>query len=168
MAIAVTGATGFIGSCLVSYLNGKGLKDLVLTDDFSSLQKTFNLKNKTWLRQIHRDDFLKPEHFKDLDFVFHIGARTDTSELNTAIFDRLNLHYSQKIWELCTQFNIPLIYASSAATYGAGERGFNDDHDTIAELKPLNPYGQSKQDFDCWVLEQKKTPPFWCGLKFFN
>jgi ADP-L-glycero-D-manno-heptose 6-epimerase len=100
--------------------------------------------------------------------VFHLGARTDTTEQSVAIFDELNLNYSKKMWQVCTQYNIPLIYASSAATYGNGEFGYDDNHDVVNQLVPLNPYGESKNDFDKWVLQQKSTPPFWAGLKFFN
>jgi ADP-L-glycero-D-manno-heptose 6-epimerase len=72
------------------------------------------------------------------------------------------------VWDLATLFNIPLLYASSAATYGSGEHGYTDDHDIVSKLKPLNPYGDSKNDFDKWVLKQNATPPFWAGMKFFN
>ena len=101
-------------------------------------------------------------------FVFHLGARTDTTEKNKNIFDELNFEYSKRIWEICTEKQIPLVYASSAATYGGGEHGYEDSHDIVSKLKPLNPYGDSKNDFDKWVLSQKATPPFWAGTKFFN
>lgn len=84
------------------------------------------------------------------------------------MLDDLNLNYSKDIWQRCTQYGIPLIYASSAATYGNGELGYDDEHGLIQKLKPLNPYGVSKNEFDKWVLQQTETPPFWCGLKFFN
>src|SRR5690606_10633012 len=101
-------------------------------------------------------------------FVFHIGARTDTTEFNKAIFDKLNVSYSKTLWERCVSYGLPLVYASSAATYGLGEQGYEDDHNLIAKLKPLNPYGDSKNEFDNWVLEQEQKPYFWAGLKFFN
>ena len=100
--------------------------------------------------------------------VVHLGARTDTAEQDVAIFDELNLNYSKRIWEICTRHQIPLVYASSAATYGDGAFGYDDDHANVSSLHPLNPYGESKQDFDLWVLEQTETPPFWAGVKFFN
>jgi ADP-L-glycero-D-manno-heptose 6-epimerase len=100
--------------------------------------------------------------------VLHIGARTDTTEFDVEVFDVLNLHYSMQVWDRCTEYGIPLIYASSAATYGLGELGYVDDHNIVDRLKPLNPYGESKNDFDKWVLEQEQSPPFWAGLKFFN
>ena len=103
-----------------------------------------------------------------MDFIFHLGARTDTTEFDMSVFDKLNLNYSKKMWEACSEYGIPLVYASSAATYGLGELGYEDSHDIIPDLKPLNPYGVSKNEFDKWVLQQKSQPPFWAGLKFFN
>ena len=167
MAILVTGAAGFIGSCLVSFLNEKGLSDLILVDDFSKTQKARNLDGKAYTAKIDRDVFLRDINRHSIDFVFHIGARTDTTEFDTNIFDKLNMAYSQKLWAYCTANNIPFLYASSAATYGGGEHGFDDTAD-IAPLAPLNPYGDSKQNFDIWALQQDSTPPFWAGLKFFN
>ena len=167
MAILVTGAAGFIGSCLVSFLNEKGLTDLILVDDFSNAQKARNLDGKIFTVKIDRSIFLHDIHRYAIDFVFHIGARTDTTEFDTRIFDELNMDYSQKLWNHCTENDIPFLYASSAATYGGGEHGFDDTAD-ITPLRPLNPYGQSKQDFDVWALAQEDKPPFWVGLKFFN
>lgn len=168
MAIVVTGAAGFIGSCLVSFLNQKGRNDLILVDDFSRSDKERNLTGKQFIRKVERDVFLETEDLHGVEAVFHIGARTDTTEFDTAVFDALNLHYSQAIWQLCAAKGIPLIYASSAATYGDGSLGFDDDPSLMEQLKPLNPYGQSKQDFDLWAMRQDPAPPFWCGLKFFN
>jgi ADP-L-glycero-D-manno-heptose 6-epimerase len=167
MAILVTGAAGFIGSCLVSFLNEKGLSDLILVDDFSKTQKARNLKGMKYTAKVDRDVFLHDMDRHSIDFVFHIGARTDTTEFDTNIFDKLNMAYSQQLWAYCTANNIPFLYASSAATYGGGEHGFDDTAD-IAPLVPLNPYGDSKQNFDVWALQQDRTPPFWAGLKFFN
>ncbi|MFO8055430.1 MAG: ADP-glyceromanno-heptose 6-epimerase [Bacteroidales bacterium] len=169
--IIVTGAAGFIGSCLVAHLNRHGYKDIVVVDDFSRAEKYSNLKGKEIYSKVHRDDFIKGKirEYKDnTDFIFHLGARTDTAEFNKAVFDRLNLNYSKAIWDLCAQQNIPLVYASSAATYGMGAYGYSDRHDLINKLKPLNPYGESKNEFDKWVLQQDEQPPFWAGLKFFN
>ncbi len=166
----VTGAAGFIGSALAGRLNQSGIKNLVLVDDFSNEQKNDNLSGKQFLQKIHRDDFSTwlEKNAGEVEFVFHIGARTDTTEFDVAIFDKLNLGYSKMVWEICAHHQIPLIYASSAATYGMGELGYDDRHDVVADLKPLNPYGESKNDFDKWVLQQTKTPPFWAGFKFFN
>ena len=168
--IVVTGAAGFISSCLVSFLNEKGFNDIVVVDDFSRADKNENLNGKTLVAKVSRDEFFAwADHFKDeIDFIFHLGARTDTTEFNKQIFDELNVQYSKQMWEYCTDNKIPLVYASSAATYGLGEKGYSDDHANVEDLKPLNPYGESKNEFDKWVLKQTDTPPFWAGLKFFN
>ena len=168
--IVVTGAAGFIGSVLTGRLNKLGFNDLLLVDDFSSQTKQKNLADKKYGRQIDREAFLPwfEANADKVSFVFHIGARTDTTEFNKEIFDKLNVNYTKSIWRVCTSFNIPLVYASSAATYGDGELGYKDDESKIPDLKPLNPYGWSKQEFDIWALEQDATPPQWQGLKFFN
>lgn len=168
--IVVTGAAGFIGSCLVSRLNQSGYTDIVVVDDFSNKEKENNLEGKTLLAKVGRNDFEKwlNEFADEVEFIFHIGARTDTTEFDKKIFDELNVEYSKMIWNVCVKHEIPLVYASSAATYGLGEYGYKDDHSVISKLKPLNPYGDSKNDFDKWVLDQDKFPPFWAGLKFFN
>jgi ADP-L-glycero-D-manno-heptose 6-epimerase len=168
--IVVTGAAGFIGSCLVSRLNKDGKNDLILVDDFSRDEKAPNLEGKKFTEKIDRDRFVEwfQENFRKIEIVYHIGARTDTTEFNKAIFDKLNVEYSKSLWNICTEHQIPLVYASSAATYGLGEHGYSDNHEVVAKLKPLNPYGDSKNDFDKWVLTQKTCPPNWYGLKFFN
>lgn len=168
--IIVTGAAGFIGSCLLSELNHRGYNNIVLVDDFSGPEKLKNLEGKQYLSQVPRDRFfswLEINHSR-VSFIFHLGARTDTAEKDHKVFERLNLNYSKTLWEASTAFGIPLVYASSAATYGAGERGYGDSHSSVEHLIPLNPYGQSKQNFDRWVLAQNHHPPFWAGLKFFN
>ncbi|MFO0495014.1 MAG: ADP-glyceromanno-heptose 6-epimerase [Flavobacteriia bacterium] len=168
--IVVTGAAGFIGSCLVGKLNEAGYTNIVVVDDFSKTEKDANLDGKIILAKVGRKDFIKwLQTFGDeVEFIFHIGARTDTTEFDKTVFDELNVSYSQAVWDACVEFNIPLVYASSAATYGLGEFGYKDDHSIVSKLKPLNPYGDSKNDFDKWVLNQDETPPFWAGLKFFN
>jgi ADP-L-glycero-D-manno-heptose 6-epimerase len=168
--IAVTGAAGFIGSCLVAHLNQLGYNRLVLVDDFSRKGKALNLKDALFSYKVHRDQFEDwwKMHPEAIDYVFHIGARTDTTEADYEILKTLNLDYSKWIWEYCAQKKIPLVYASSAATYGNGELGYKDDEKIIRKLKPLNPYGVSKNEFDHWALEQKHKPPFWAGMKFFN
>lgn len=169
--IIVTGAAGFIGSCLVSKLETLGYGHmLVLVDDFSRADKIPNLENKNHLLKVDRAEFINWFSLNGLDveFVFHLGARTDTTEQDVAIFNALNLEFSKDVFKRCAAFDIPLVYASSAATYGNGENGFDDDHAKIDQLLPMNPYGWSKQNFDLWVLQQTTTPPFWAGLKFFN
>ena len=168
--IVVTGAAGFIGSALVGELLRQGWQDIVAVDDFSRPDKAPNLEGKTLSATVDRKEFHDwlDANQQLVQFIFHLGARTDTTEFDTAIFDELNLHYSQEVWKRCVKYGIPLVYASSAATYGAGEHGYDDDHDLIAKLKPLNPYGESKNDFDQWALAQAEKPYFWAGLKFFN
>lgn len=168
--IVVTGAAGFIGSCLAGYLNQQGLIDLILVDAFGDAAKDRNLQGKQYTCKVEREDFFDwlATHQPKLKFVFHIGARTDTTEFDYSIHEHLNVDYSRKIWNYCTEKRVPLVYASSAATYGAGELGYEDSHEIIPRLQPLNPYGVSKNEFDKWVLQQQSHPPFWAGLKFFN
>lgn len=168
--IVVTGAAGFIASCLVSELNKKGHHNVVVVDDFSKTEKEKNLLGKTLCAKVSRNEFHQwlRTFAGEVEFVFHLGARTDTTEFDKQIFDVLNVKFSQEVWDICSEFQIPLVYASSAATYGLGEFGYKDDHELPAKLKPLNPYGDSKNDFDIWALQQDKKPPFWAGLKFFN
>lgn len=168
--IIITGAAGFIGSCLIQKLNEEGFYDLVLVDDFSRPEKNINFEGKRFSKQVHRDDFNQwlRENQLHVQFIFHIGARTDTTEPDRELFNRLNLDYTKNIWNTCVEFGLPLVYASSAATYGLGEQGYEDDESKIPLLKPLNPYGDSKNDFDKWALEQENKPYFWAGLKFFN
>jgi ADP-L-glycero-D-manno-heptose 6-epimerase len=168
--IVVTGAMGFIGSTLVGYLNQLAHHDLIVVDDFYKWKKEKNLDGKRVYEWVHRDLFIS--YFEKLasqvDVVFHLGARTDTISEDKKTFDILNLQYSKQIWNICAKHGIPLIYASSAATYGDGQFGFVDDHNIVSQLKPLNAYALSKQEFDVWALAQKKAPPNWYGLKFFN
>ena len=169
--IVVTGAAGFIGSCLISALNEIGENNIIAVDDFSKHEKDKNLEKKIITQKIEREIFPQwlKENFSSVKFIYHIGARTDTTEFNRELLNELNLDYTKKLWELCTNHQIPFIYASSAATYGLGEYGYEDNDDSLSEkLKPLNPYGESKNEFDKWALKQNQSPPYWIGLKFFN
>lgn len=168
--IVVTGAAGFIGSCVAQHLYRVGYKDLVLVDDFSKTEKLPNLKGLEEAQQVDRNLFINwlAENHLSVQFIIHLGARTNTTEFNKDIFDELNLEYSKAIWRHCVSFGLPLIYASSAATYGGGELGYDDNHEVVSKLAPLNPYGESKNEFDKWALQQEKSPYFWVGLKFFN
>ncbi|WP_395768961.1 ADP-glyceromanno-heptose 6-epimerase [Aquirufa sp.] len=168
--IIVTGAAGFIGSCLIARLNELNFNYIIAVDDFSFQEKNKNLDGKQIKERVERTELAQwlDIHFKEVEFCFHIGARTDTTEFNKAIFDELNLDYSKMLWSKCIAYQIPFVYASSAATYGLGERGYDDDESLIPQLKPLNAYGDSKNDFDIWALQQPTKPFFWAGLKFFN
>jgi len=168
--IVVTGAAGFIGSYVVGKLNRQGFRDVVLVDKYDDPLKFQNYHGKTFSEMVDRDNFFEwlAEHEKFVQIIIHLGARTDTVGQDPEIYQQLNLEYSQKIWKACIQYGLPLIYASSASTYGDGQLGFDDNHDLISELKPLNLYAQSKQDFDYWALKQEVQPFFWAGLKFFN
>jgi ADP-L-glycero-D-manno-heptose 6-epimerase len=168
--IIITGAAGFIGSCLVAKLNEEQFYDLVLVDDFSNEEKNKNLVGKRYTSKVERTDFFNwlEENANQVQFIFHLGARTDTTEFDQTIFDELNLNYSKNMWQMCVKHGLPLVYASSAATYGLGELGYDDDESQISNLNPLNPYGKSKNDFDIWAISQEERPYFWAGLKFLN
>jgi ADP-L-glycero-D-manno-heptose 6-epimerase len=168
--LIITGAAGFIGSCMVQYLNEQGYENIIIVDDFGEEEKRRNWEGKQFAANVERYnlfDWLERNDPK-VDFVIHLGARTDTTEFNYDIHRALNVEYSQEIWKYCTLKQVPLIYASSAATYGSGEVGYNDNENNLENLHPLNPYGVSKNEFDKWALQQQNHPPFWAGLKFFN
>ena len=169
--ILITGTAGFIGSCMVGFLNENGFENLILVDKFTHSEKEKNWKHKKYKYAIDRElllEWLDENKKNKIDYVIHLGARTDTTEFDYNIHRELNFDYSQDVWNYCTANNVPLIYASSAATYGAGELGYSDDDKLIDDLKPLNPYGVSKNEFDQWAIKQLNAPPFWAGLKFFN
>lgn len=168
--IILTGAAGFIGSCMLQWLNENGFENIIIVDDFGVEEKRRNWENKKYSDAVERYnlfDWLQ-QHTPDVSFVIHLGARTDTTEFDYAVHETLNVQYSKDVWNYCTQNNIPLIYASSAATYGSGELGYDDNHEVVEKLQPLNPYGISKNEFDKWALKETTHPPFWAGLKFFN
>lgn len=168
--ILLTGAAGFIGSYLLGYLNQQGFTDIIIADEFGSGDKRPNYSGKQFTSKVERDQLFSwlAANNPAIDFVFHLGARTDTTEFDYAIHERLNVAYSRDIWQYCVQKKIPLVYASSAATYGGGELGYSDDHALPFRLHPLNPYGVSKNEFDKWALQETVSPPGWAGLKFFN
>lgn len=154
--IIVTGAAGFIGSQMARHLNTLGYQELILVDDFGREDKRANWESIAYAHVVERYNlaFWLKEHQPEVKAVIHLGARTDTTEFNYAIHQELNVEYSKMLWHYCTEKQIPLIYASSAATYGAGELGYEDNHELPFLLKPLNPYGISKNEFDKWALEQ--------------
>lgn len=168
--IVVTGACGFIGSVLIGYLIQKGTHEIVGVDDFSRPEKRPNWEQKPGLITVERDAFFEWLQGKEgeVEAIYHLGARTDTTLFDDDLFNRLNLNYTKKVWQWCAAAQVPLVYASSAATYGLGEWGYSDRHDVALKLQPLNPYGWSKQHFDLWALQQPMAPPFWAGIKFFN
>jgi len=168
--IVVTGAAGFIGSNLITGLNASGYRDLVLVDDFSRPERKSNYEGKAYSAKVDRWEFptwLRENHHS-VQIIIHLGARTDTTEFDWGVFLELNLNYSKGLFQASVEFGLPIIYASSAATYGLGEHGYVDSHEVVRDLEPLNPYGRSKNKFDLWVLEQEHKPYFWAGLKFFN
>jgi ADP-L-glycero-D-manno-heptose 6-epimerase len=168
--IVVTGALGFIGSALLGELQQRGYGELVAVDNFGDTRKFSNLNGKNLHSKIDRSEFLNwlEINGEKVQFIFHIGARTRTNEFDWNVLNELNVNYSKSVWNLCTKHSIPLVYASSAATYGNGDQGFSDDPSMLLSLKPMNPYGESKQIFDIWTLNQTETPTFWAGFKFFN
>ncbi|GAA4347360.1 ADP-glyceromanno-heptose 6-epimerase [Hymenobacter saemangeumensis] len=169
--IVVTGAAGFIASCLVSRLNAANFNDVVVVDNFSVEKKLPNIQGKQLREYVDRNEFFDwlDKNHAQVEFIFHLGARTDTTEQDHAVLDLLNLNYSKQMWQACVRYQLPLVYASSAATYGDGMLGYSDTEDALFPLyRPLNPYGESKNDFDNWALAQEEKPYFWAGLKFFN
>lgn len=168
--IVVTGAAGFIGSYLIRKLNQENFNAVIAVDGFKDSAKNKNLEGLRIQEKVDLHEFRTwlDKHYELVEFIFHIGAITDTSEFDKQLLNRLNTQYTKDLWTRCVQYQIPFVYASSAATYGLGEFGYDDNEALIPKLTPLNPYGQSKQDFDIWALQQKEKPFFWAGLKFFN
>jgi ADP-L-glycero-D-manno-heptose 6-epimerase len=168
--IIVTGAAGFIGSCLITRLNQDKFNFIIAVDDFSSPEKKAYLADKKIQEFVDRERFFEwlDRNQAEVEFCFHLGARTDHYEWDNVVFEKLNLNFSKNLWQKCHQYQIPMIYASSAATYGNGEVGFDDNETIIKSLKPKNLYGQSKHDFDLWALQQTEKPFFWAGLKMFD
>ena len=170
--ILITGAAGFIGTRFVESCRQKDY-DVISVDEPAYFKDRSEHKNIDFGKIIDREklfSWLKKEKPK-LSAIVHLGACTDTTEFDVEYLNRVNLRYSQDMWKWASENKIPLVYASSAATYGEGELGYDDSEELIPKLKPLNPYGQSKQDVDLWVLEQERKgfkPPSWSSFKFFN
>lgn len=167
--IIVTGGAGFIGSCIVRTLNDMGIDDIVIVDNIVKTDKWMNMRNKNYLEYINRDEFLVrlPEFAGKVSHVIHMGACSATTERDFDFLYKNNFEYTKTLWKFCTENQISFIYASSAATYGDGSLGFDDQKD-IKTLRPLNGYGYSKQLFDLWAEKQVLTPKQHVGFKFFN
>ncbi len=168
--IVVTGAAGFIGSWMIKKLNEENFNYIIAVDKFGNPDKERNLEKANIQERVDRTVFFEwlDQNYELVEFIFHFGARTDTMETDESILASLNTNYTKQLWERCVAYQIPFIYASSAATYGNGEFGFDDDESVLPLLKPLNQYAISKHNFDQWAISQEKKPFFWAGLKFFN
>jgi ADP-L-glycero-D-manno-heptose 6-epimerase len=169
--ILITGGAGFIGSVLASELNRLGHQDLVIVDRLEETTKWKNLRGIKFSDYIHTDELFGGDYdelISTAEIIFHMGACSSTTETNMDYLMKNNVAYTQALFRFAASKNIPFIYASSAATYGAGELGYDDDHELIPQLLPLNPYGYSKQLVDEWILNEDQKPDHWFGLKFFN
>ena len=167
----LTGGAGFIGSHTLATLNQMDCTDILVVDNVASTPKWKNLVGKKFRHYVHKTalwTWLEKHGLDDIEAVIHLGACTDTMEKNFDYLAENNVAYSQKLWRICTDRQIPFVYASSAATYGDGGYGFSDDHDKTFDYRPINPYGYSKHLFDLWALKQKSAPSQWYGIKFFN
>ena len=169
MSIILTGGAGFIGSCILATLNEHGYDDIIVVDNIANTEKWKNLSNKKYLEYYNRSDFLEelPKFRGKVSHVIHMGACSSTTEKNFDYLYQNNLNYTKTMWKFCIETGASFIYASSAATYGAGEQGF-DDYVDIKKLRPLNGYGYSKQLFDLWEEKQTVKPHQHVGFKFFN
>ena len=168
--IIVTGGAGFIGSCMVRTLNDRGITNIIVVDNIASTEKWKNLRNKKYIEYVPKTEFierLQNKEFGKIEAIVHMGACSSTTEINFDFLWENNVQYTKKLWNYCVENEVQFIYASSAATYGDGTKGFDDTKD-INDLLPLNGYGYSKQVFDQWVEKQIKKPKQFVGLKFFN
>ncbi len=168
--IVVTGAAGFIGSNVVAALNARGRPDIVAVDSFRH-----TAKDTRYLHELRIHDTVDKDHLgrwldeegASVEAIIHQGACSDTTLRDRNYVIAVNTDYTRMLWQWCTRAGKPLVYASSAATYGDGLQGYDDRADPRM-LKPMNLYGESKQLFDLWALDQVHTPPRWAGLKYFN
>lgn len=169
--IVITGGAGMIGSIVAWQLNRQGRDDLLLVDRPTHPEQWQNLCHRTYADYLDKDELFPwlERHGAQVEAVIHMGAISDTTERDWNRLLEANLRYSQRLWQFCTQQGATFLYASSAATYGNGERGYSDA--SIDGLRPLNAYGYSKHLFDQWALRQASAghaPPRWAGFKFFN
>lgn len=175
--ILVTGAAGFIGYRLARALISRKLP-VIAVDELLFFETRAEHVDLNPFRKVSPEEILEDSFYEELERqgnpvrgVFHLGASSDTTELRVDFLKRVNVDYSKRLWEICTQRRIPFLYASSAATYGAGEQGYEDDESRMAALLPLNPYGESKRLFDLYAIQEDqagRAPPCWSGYKFFN
>lgn len=170
--IIVTGGAGFIGSVLMAELNRLGFDDIILVDRIGEGEKWKNLLGLKYQEYFQADEFFQAceleEMLEQTDFIFHLGACSSTTEKDMEYLMRNNVHFSKNLLAAAAEAKVPILYASSAATYGDGSQGYKDDHDVIGGLRPLNPYGYSKQLVDEWVLSHYDKFNRWYGVKFFN
>lgn len=168
MSIVVTGGAGMIGSCVVAKLNEMGIEDIYIVDNVNTSEKWMNLRNKRYIRYYHKDEFLEVlPKLENITAIIHMGACSATTETDFDYLYKNNYLYTVELWKYCTRKRISFLYASSAATYGDGEEGFDDKAD-IKRLMPLNRYGYSKHIFDLWAEKEINKPAQAVGMKFFN
>ncbi len=172
--IIVTGAAGFIGSAFIWKLNTEGMKDIIAVDKMRNGEKWLNLRKREYTDWVDKDDLFSwlacDENAKKITGIVHVGACSATTETDGDFLMSNNYSYTKKLWNFCSENNINFVYASSAATYGLGEMGYNDEmtEEEFQKLMPLNKYGYSKKYFDDWAFKQEKKPKQWQGIKFFN
>jgi ADP-L-glycero-D-manno-heptose 6-epimerase len=172
--ILVTGGAGFIGSNLVASLNDGGVTEIAVNDHLGSLEKERNLKNRRYSGIVSPNELFRWLDGRKLEAILHMGAISSTTATDEKAVMEANFELPMRLLDWCTATRTPFIYASSAATYGDGSQGFDDDDkpESLARLKPLNLYGRSKLRFDLAIVERARAkapmPPQWCGLKFFN
>lgn len=170
--LLVTGAAGFIGARFVESCRARGIA-VVAVDQTEHFGARKEHRTIDFGRVVDREQLLGwlDSERPGLAGIVHLGACTDTTEMDVAYLERVNVAYSQALWRAASREGIPFVYASSAATYGDGSQGYDDDESRIPLLRPLNPYGESKQRFDLWALAEEasgRRPPAWSGFKFFN